>query len=93
MSILGLTSAPSIDPGDHTPIIRRLEIVEWGNSQYERWCAGCICGFYNAGRVGYYIPSRVQAERLYEAHLPSSDIGDMVTKEEIHIESNTERHD
>lgn len=66
ISILGKPTDPD---SDHVAIIRHIRFNETLHGGWDEWSVACICGgLYEPRYKGYYIPSRVQAERIFNAH-------------------------
>lgn len=70
MSLSQVVSQPySSDPEDHLFISKHLERIDVGVGGYDKWAAGCICGFYTKGSPGRYIPSEGSARAIWNDHL------------------------
>lgn len=57
------------------PILKHYDTGWVGPWPYHMWSAGCICGFYTKGSPGY-IPSEGSALRIYNSHLPQTELSD-----------------
>lgn len=54
---------------DHIAIIRHIRFNETLHGGWNEWSVACICGgLYEPRYKGYYIPSRQQAERIFNGH-------------------------
>lgn len=69
-SIIG---KPDSQESDHHPIIRHLRFNETPHGGWDEWSVACICGeLYKTTSGGWYVPSRAQAERIYNRHIGKS---------------------
>lgn len=65
-SILGNSASPE---SDHVAIVRHVRFNETLHGGWDEWSVACICGgLYEPKYNGWYIPSKVQAERIFNAH-------------------------
>lgn len=65
-SILGNITDPD---SEHVAIIRHIRFNETLHGGWDEWSVACICGgLYEPRFKNYYIPSRVQAERIFNQH-------------------------
>lgn len=86
-SILGTNPIKLED--DHVAIIRHIRFNETLHGGWDEWSVACICGeLYEPRYKGYYIPSRVQAERIFNDHAGNSTR--VREGQEIHSEDSPE---
>lgn len=66
-SILG---KPQPDPDtEHVAIIRHIRFNKTLHGGWNEWSVACICGgLYETTSGGWFIPSRQQAERIFNDH-------------------------